>query len=138
MVTLCSNESPKKIRKLLRSEQVFARVGGEEFVALLPETSGENGLQLAEKLREVVAEKPFHYAGLDVPVTSSFGVSELAVGFETPEALYEAADRALYHSKQNGRNLVTMYDPETHGPIVTPRVRLAEPVLAVPSVAHGA
>ena len=108
----------EKVSDLLRSEQVFARVGGEEFVALLPETTGENGFQLAEKLREVVAEKPFQYAGLEVAVTSSFGVSELGEVFETPQALYEAADRALYHSKQNGRNLVTCYDPDAHGAIV--------------------
>jgi diguanylate cyclase (GGDEF)-like protein len=110
----------EKVAQLLRSEQIFARVGGEEFAAILPETNGENAAQLAEKLRLVIAEKPFQYAGLEVPVTSSFGVAELSPAAVTKDALYEAADRALYYSKQNGRDLVTKYDKDLHGgPVAT-------------------
>lgn len=109
----------EKVAQFLRSEQVFARVGGEEFAAILPETNGDNAVQLAEKLRSVIAEKPFQYAGLEVPVTSSFGVAELSPAAATKDALYEAADRALYHSKQNGRDLVTQYDKDLHGPVAT-------------------
>ncbi len=107
----------EKVGELLRSEQIFARVGGEEFAALLPETPREKAVQLAEKLRAVIEAKPFRYAGFEVPVTSSFGVAELETGFKRGDALYEAADRALYFSKQNGRNRTTAYDSAEHGSV---------------------
>jgi len=97
---------------LLRPEQVFARVGGDEFVILSPETEGEGARALAEKLRERVSSFDYFYAGFKVPITCSFGVADLVAEVTSPEKLYEAADRALYLAKNGGRNRVQMYVPE--------------------------
>jgi diguanylate cyclase (GGDEF)-like protein len=99
----------ERVRAQLRAEQVFARVGGEEFVILCPETGADNGGRLAEKLRERIASEPIEYAGFQVAVTCSFGCAELSRDMRDSAALYAAADRALYESKQNGRNRVTVH-----------------------------
>ncbi len=101
----------ERVRTGLRAEQVFARVGGEEFVVLCPETNGENARRLAEKLRDRIAAEPVDYAGFQVPVTCSFGVSQLQPDMRDGAALYEAADRALYEAKQGGRNMVCLFAP---------------------------
>lgn len=101
----------ERVRTGLRAEQVFARVGGEEFVVLCPETDAEQGRRLAEKLRDRIASEPVEYAGFQVPVTCSFGVAQLAPDMGDGAALYEAADRALYESKQSGRNMVSVFTP---------------------------
>jgi diguanylate cyclase (GGDEF)-like protein len=99
----------ERVRASLRAEQVFARVGGEEFVILCPETGADNGGRLAEKLRDRLASEPIEYAGFQVPVTCSFGCAELSREMNDAAALYAAADRALYESKQGGRNRVTVH-----------------------------
>ncbi len=96
----------ERVRTSLRQEQIFARVGGEEFVVLCPETSIENARRLAEKLRDRIACEPVVYAGFQVPVTCSFGVAQLGRSMRDGTALYEAADRAMYDAKQGGRNMV--------------------------------
>jgi two-component system, cell cycle response regulator len=97
-------------RELVRPEQIFARVGGEEFVILSPETDADGGGALAERLRERFAHHEFLYGTAQVPITCSFGVAEVAEKITTPEALYNAADRALYAAKTDGRNRVRVYD----------------------------
>jgi len=99
----------ERVRTALRQEQVFARVGGEEFVVLCPETDAEHGQQLAEKLRDRIAATPVEYAGFQVPVTCSFGVAQLGRSMRDGTALYEAADRAMYDAKQGGRNAVRLF-----------------------------
>lgn len=105
----------QRVGVLARTEQIFARVGGEEFVVLCPETDFEHAMILAEKLRERIAAEPVEYAGFQVPVTCSFGVAQLEPQMSDAEALYAAADRALYHSKQSGRNRVTLYRADVCG-----------------------
>jgi diguanylate cyclase (GGDEF)-like protein len=104
-----------RVREVVRTEQIFARVGGEEFVVLCPETGIDKAGSLAEKLRERIGTDPVEYAGFEVSVTCSFGVAELKKPLKTAEQLYEAADRALYESKQSGRDRVTLYEAATHG-----------------------
>jgi diguanylate cyclase (GGDEF)-like protein len=99
----------ERVRTSLRQEQIFARVGGEEFVVLCPETDAEHGQRLAEKLRDRIAAEPVEYAGFQVPVTCSFGVAQLGRGMRDGTALYEAADRAMYDAKQGGRNAVRLF-----------------------------
>lgn len=106
-----------RVREVIRTEQIFARVGGEEFVVLCPETEPEKAMTLAEKLRRRIGDEPVEYAGFEVPVTCSFGVAAFEEILETPDELYEAADRALYHSKESGRDRVTLYDPGELGPV---------------------
>jgi two-component system, cell cycle response regulator len=105
----------QRVQAVLRAEQIFARVGGEEFVVLCPETDGHHGSLLAEKLRERIGSETVDYAGFQVPVTCSFGVAQLRPEMSDSQSLYAAADRALYHSKQSGRNRVSLYRAELHG-----------------------
>ena len=86
-----------------RREDFVARIGGEEFVSLLPSTDLAAALQMVERLRERIASTPFHHHGTPEQVTVSCGLTELRDG-DTPESIYERADQALYTAKKEGRN----------------------------------
>lgn len=103
------------VRELLRPEQVLARVGGDEFVVLCPETAQEGAHTLAEKLRERIASLDYSYCDFRIRVTCSFGVAELAPSMKHHTDLYAAADEALYASKHAGRNRTTLYTPPESG-----------------------
>jgi two-component system cell cycle response regulator len=90
-----------------RPRDLFARYGGEEFVLMLSNTSADAGLLIAEKVRSAVEGYPFIFEGKKLPVTSSLGIAEISDAYTTAEAFLNAADAALYQSKQNGRNRVT-------------------------------
>jgi len=91
-------------RELLRGSDHAARFGGEEFLLLLPETSADDALIVAEKLRAQIAE--LEVEGLDREVTASFGVAAYPDHEATADRLIEAADAALYRAKAAGRNRV--------------------------------
>ena len=91
----------------VRTTDVVSRLGGEEFVVLLPNTGRIGATALAEKLRTALCAQPLQIKGVEVAVTGSFGVTELPMEqLGTADDLYDAADRALYIAKQNGRNRV--------------------------------
>ena len=96
---------------LRRGVDWVARIGGEEFAVVLPETPYEPALEVARKLRSVVASSPFVHEGKDVGVTASFGLCGLecvpAGERELAGRILKIADAALYRSKQAGRNRVT-------------------------------
>ncbi len=97
------------MRRCLRTADAFGRYGGEEFLAVLPETGLEAGVRVAERLRAALDEAAIVLAGGEtLRVTASFGVasrSELA-GAATPDALVSLADARLYEAKAGGRNTV--------------------------------
>jgi diguanylate cyclase (GGDEF)-like protein len=96
-------------RDLVRPEQMLARVGGDEFVILAPETGGEGAQSMAAKLRDRVAGFEHRYGDIKISVSCSFGVAELARDMTTPQDLYQAADDALLLSKRSGRNRVALH-----------------------------
>ena len=96
------------IRPLLRESDWLARYGGEEFVAVLPEISLEQAVLTAERFREQLNHKPLHTRAGPVNVTTSIGVAAFAPEKEDSDALLARADKALYDSKQLGRNRVTV------------------------------
>ena len=89
----------------LRPTDLMARYGGEEFSALLPDTSREEALAIAERLRNGVewASLTLGENGETVSVTISLGLAEAHAG-ETLEEVVGRADEALYRAKENGRN----------------------------------
>ena len=111
---LSGDQVLKKIAELaqplLRREQVFARLGGDEFGILSPEADGEAARRLAERVRSRLARYQFAATGGTLQVTCSFGVAQLSEEVSTVAELYEAADRALYRSKNAGRNMVTVWE----------------------------
>jgi len=96
--------------KTFRKSDFFCRFGGEEFVALLPETMMEDALAVAEKIRISVENFNFHFKGERLPITVSFGVTQLRKG-DSIETAFERADKALYTAKENGRNRCVV-DPD--------------------------
>jgi two-component system cell cycle response regulator len=96
---------------LRRGVDWVARIGGEEFAIVLPETGYEQALDAARKLRCGIANKSFSIQGKSVKVTASFGLCGLdrvpAGKRKIPEHMLKVADAALYQSKHAGRNRVT-------------------------------
>jgi diguanylate cyclase len=99
-------------RELVRPEQVLARVGGDEFAILAPETEAEGAEILASKLRDRIVGLDHRYGDVKISLTCSFGVAELADGMTSPQDLYQAADTALLQAKRSGRNRVAFHTPE--------------------------
>ncbi len=93
--------------QLLRPSDLFARMGGEEFVIVLPETTLEQAVEIAERIRRTLEERTFAYEGMTIKLTSSFGVCCAASPIEAPESILLRADDLLYRSKREGRNRVT-------------------------------
>ncbi len=87
----------------VRETDFLARYGGEEFVLLLPETSLEQSITLADNLRKEVEKCNFHYAKDPVAITISCGLAEFKQG-DTPDSVFVRADQALYAAKEGGRN----------------------------------
>ena len=93
----------------LRECDIIGRYGGEEFLILLPETNIDGAKILAERLRQMVAEKPIICDGKSIPITISLGLSALSEYSKTYEHLIDEADKALYYSKAAGRNIASIY-----------------------------
>ena len=97
----------RRVGAELRTEQLFARVGGEEFAILSPETPLDGAEAMARRLCDGIAGRGFRFDGLEIRITCSFGVAELSIDMQIPGDLYDITDQALYRSKQEGRNRVT-------------------------------
>lgn len=93
--------------KLVRSNDYFARYGGEEFVVILQATSLKTAQEVAERIRQTVESHAFVFEEKNIKVTISIGVST-KVPDDSWEKMYNRADKALYQSKQSGRNKVTV------------------------------
>ena len=98
------------MRSGVRKIDVAARYGGDEFVALLPETDPTGGWVLAEKIRLTVAEQGM--AGIDPTPTVSVGVVSYPADGRSADALLVSADRAMYASKRGGKNRVARAQAE--------------------------
>lgn len=103
-------EVAKRLRSVLRPTDLLARLGGEEFLVALHDTDCDDALFCAERLREMVGGAPVTVSRVPVPIAVTMSVG-LAMGRdrrESAEDLIARADRALYGSKTEGRNLVTV------------------------------
>ncbi len=108
LITL-KNICTKNTRKM----DVFARLGGEEFALLLPETSWERAADLAERLRKFLEDTVIKADGVEFKCTISMGVTEFGIQeHDTLETLLHRADKALYKAKADGRNRVVVWKPE--------------------------
>ncbi len=100
-------EAGIRMKSMLRSQDVVARWGGEEFVILLPETELCSGLLVAEKIRSRIGDAPFYAGGVAVEVTASFGLAEYEPGGDVARVLKEA-DEAVFIAKNKGRNRIEL------------------------------
>jgi urea transport system substrate-binding protein len=99
-------EVARQVRQMLRSHDVFARLGGEEFAAFLPETDIDSALQTAERVRASVAALRLTVDHQPIGFTCSIGVTILDPLADTPESALKRADAALYAAKAEGRDRV--------------------------------
>ena len=98
----------QKLKMSVAQDDIVARFGGEEFVMLLNSKSLQEGKQLAERVRELIATTEFTYKQQPLQVTISCGVASF-VKKDTPTTLFERADKALYKAKRSGRNKVEVF-----------------------------
>jgi diguanylate cyclase (GGDEF)-like protein/PAS domain S-box-containing protein len=96
----------QRIQEELRTSDILARFGGEEFIILLPETNLGDATQVAERLREVTAQYPFLLVTAQAFITISLGVSCFRFTTLSLDHLIDESDKALYEAKQFGRNRV--------------------------------
>jgi diguanylate cyclase (GGDEF)-like protein len=100
-------EMAAAILSSVRDTDVVARYGGDEFVVVLPETGIEQGLQVAERVRERISRQEFTGGrGLRLRLTASFGVASFPAHAQSPQQLIARADTAMYEAKAAHKNCV--------------------------------
>ncbi len=102
----------------VRNTDTCARYGGEEFAVILPEASVDDARVIAERIRTTIAGADWKLAN----VTISIGVAQVAEEVSSPSQLVTAADQALYHAKQSGRNRVAIFGDITSEELQATRV----------------
>ncbi len=110
------------VQKILRTEDLIGRIGGEEFAILLPRTNAEMGYQTIDRLREMIAQTPCEYvddAGLvqSLSYTASFGLVVAEGKYANIDDLLALADTGLYQAKHQGRNRVIRVDSDQAVPV---------------------
>ena len=105
------------IKISLREADVVARYGGEEFLLICGSTAIEEARLMAERLRQLVESRRLDItdhsgAGRSIQISISIGAAGLGGGIDSKDTLIQAADRALYRAKQEGRNRVVVATPE--------------------------
>ncbi len=99
----------QRVKSGIREADLLCRLGGEEFVVIMPEAEQRYAASIAERVRELVEAGPFPIEGgaREISITVSIGLAE-ARGDRSPDAFFRRADKALYRSKHDGRNRVTL------------------------------
>ena len=93
----------------LRHTDVLARYGGDEFIALLPETAAARGLEVAQRILKAVAATPLEFEGKRIETSVSIGVASYPEDGRSMDAIQGRADRAMYLAKEQGRNRVVKF-----------------------------
>ena len=89
-----------------RASDTVVRFGGEEFLVMLTDTTGDSALIVAEKLRKLIESSPVQFNNISINITISIGVSRFHSSFETIDDQIKFADHALYQAKDEGRNKI--------------------------------
>lgn len=115
------------LRRELRETDLIARLGGEEFAVVLPETNLSGALHIAEKLCHSLATTPIHLPGNTIQMTFTAGVAQFIASDLNFDSIMERADKALYRGKTAGRNRVVVAEPHAEPP----------PVVSISSTVHS-
>ncbi len=110
-----------------RGSDISARIGGEEFILLMPQTSSSNACLLGERIRKKIEETPFVFNGNRFRLTISGGISAFPQHATTTEDLLMMADSALYLAKGAGKNTIRKFKEEKRRYLRRP---LREPIIA--------
>jgi len=104
---LVLQEFSTRLRRNTRGVDLACRMGGEEFILIMPDTTLSRAYQIGERLRALIAAEPFHVSDTStIRVTASVGLATLEGPDDTPQQLLKRADNALYAAKRRGRNRV--------------------------------
>jgi two-component system cell cycle response regulator len=110
---LVLSETAQVVSAMIRAEDVFARVGGEEFAVICRGADNAQAFAVAERMRQSVAAHTFAVDDATIAVAVSAGVASVpASGIEDAQGLIAAADQALYEAKRSGRNQVCSWQPK--------------------------
>jgi diguanylate cyclase (GGDEF)-like protein len=99
----------KVLIESLRKIDVSARYGGDEFAVILPNTNKRGSLIVAQKIKNSIKNMPFKFKGEEFEITLSIGITTYPENAPDKETLIEKADRALYESKEQGKDKVVHY-----------------------------
>lgn len=110
------------IQSCLRESDTLARYGGDEFIALLPQTDKKNATEAAERIRRAIENTAFDMDGVQIKSTASIGIATYPEQADNINELLRKADLSLYSSKNEGRNRITVYSENQGGsqPAFTP------------------
>jgi len=109
----------RQVKTILRSQDLFARTGGEEFAILLPDTPVSSGILTAERVRLAIEALEIPFETGPIQFTVSAGVAQLDSVQGGWEAMMRRADAAMYEAKEHGRNLVAVQIPKaTDGSVI--------------------
>ena len=100
------------VREHIRDSDIAGRYGGEEYAVLLPDTDKVGGATFAERIREAIEAREVLCEGHVIRCTVSLGVADMSGAINEHATLIERADQALYASKKNGRNQVSIHDAD--------------------------
>lgn len=99
----------KVVQYSIRETDICGRYGGEEFVVILPETTGENSVTVAQRIRKACEKLVPVYEEAEIRFTVSVGIAQFDKSYGDPIEWLEKADKALYKAKNGGRNQVCMF-----------------------------
>ncbi len=103
-------ELARRIQASLRNQDISGRYGGEEFIALLPETNIKDAKQIAKRLHKKITKTPYKTDKLDLEIKISLGVAALTDHESMDlDELIDKADQALYEAKEKGRNQIKIF-----------------------------
>ncbi len=102
----CLQEITRRTKALIRQNDLLFRIGGEEFVVILPETDRTGALQVAEKLRKTIEFIDFILKKKTLKITISIGLTTVSTEDRKVSSLFNRVDAAMYEAKQKGRNCV--------------------------------
>jgi diguanylate cyclase (GGDEF)-like protein len=118
----------ERVGGIVRRNEMFFRVGGDEFAILVPDASASALSELASRLCESISGLVFHFEGRQTGVTASIGIALFPEHGSDAESLIVAADEAMYCSKAEGRNRWTLSARETGESARMPASSSDEPV----------
>jgi len=98
----------------LRNADILARIGGDEFAVILPETPYDNGHSVVEKLRSCLEASPISLMFDQITLTASFGIAEYPEEGDDLESLFTGSDIAMYKAKRSGKNTIARADQSDH------------------------
>jgi diguanylate cyclase (GGDEF)-like protein len=105
-------ELAQLIKHTVRTSDIVVRYGGEEFLVVLQDTSGETAETVAENIRQAVEKLRINYGGIVLQKTISIGLADFPIDSNTFWQTVKFADVALYHAKEAGRNRIMRFTPE--------------------------